>query len=753
MLKKIGIGGIIGLFVLGFFVSAFGRGWFGNPWGAGEPEGSEVPSPTIEARGNLQKSAASTLGASKTKQILFGDLHVHSTYSLDAFSVALPLSGRDGAHPISEACDFARYCSSLDFWSINDHVFSFTQKQWADTKDSVRQCNAVAGDANNPDVVSFLGWEWTQMGTEPANHYGHKNVIFLETDEDKVPARPIGAESPPDSLQGSALTTSPFRQNLLLSLLAPGGDRQAYFDFAKQMQSSWVRDPCEAGIHVKDLPIDCFENVKTPGELFKKLNEWETPSLVIPHGTTWGFYTPEGSTLDKQLKSDQHDPDRQFLFEIFSGHGSSEEYRPWREVVIAEDGSKSCPDAQANYVPGCHRASEIIFNRCTAAGIEKSECTQRAEETKSNYLAMLGVAGFRAVPHYDVDEWLDAGQCTDCYLPAFNYRPRTSGQYALAITNFDDPQNPARFEFGFLGSSDNHSAKPGTGYKEVNRRENIEFSGRDHENIRNLTTFVESADPKSINRQPGELMTTQMQEYERQSSYFMTGGLIAAHSDGRDRHAIWQAMATKEVYATTGERILLWFDRVVEGDDGAERQPMGSSATTGRTPKFVVRAMGAFKQKEGCPDYATSALTPQRLERLCKGECFNPSDERKLITRIEVIRILPQSFAGEPLDNLIEDAWKTFPCPPDQAGCTIEFEDPEYETLARDATYYVRAVQEPQPTVNGGHLRCTYDEEGRCIAVDVCYSDYRLPLDEDCLIMKEDLAWSSPIFLSYAAEQ
>ena len=124
------------------------------------------------------------------KQIFFGDLHVHTTFSQDAFLFSLPMLQGEGAHPPSDACNFARFCSSLDFFSITDHAEGMTKKMWEDSIQSIRNCDSIS-DGQNKDLVVFAGWEWTQMGATPETHYGHKNVILR--DLDNIPEVPIGA--------------------------------------------------------------------------------------------------------------------------------------------------------------------------------------------------------------------------------------------------------------------------------------------------------------------------------------------------------------------------------------------------------------------------------------------------------------------------------------------------------------------------------------------------------------------------------
>ena len=719
----------------------------GNHQGPGEVTKQAIPAPVVEARAAAQKATAERLApeemaAQPGKQILFGDLHVHTTFSPDAFIRSLPMLAGEGAHPPADACDFARYCSALDFWSINDHAEGISPQHWQETKDTIRQCNAVAGDPSNPDIVAFLGWEWTQVGQTPADHYGHKNVIFRDLDDDKVPKRPISALSP--QLVGALRRPAPLWQRIQLPLF-DYANRQRYFDFGKYQQELAGQSMCPDGVDTRELPADCHESAQTPQALFEKLSQWGFDTLVIPHGTTWGLYTPPGSSWDKQLVAAQQDPQKQTLIEVYSGHGNSEEYRPWREVIFESDGTPICPAPTAEYLPCCWQAGEIIRSRCgdTAA----DECEQRVQTARRNYLD-AGVAGHLTVPGATIEDWKNCGQCRDCFNPTFSLRPKSTVQYIVSLTNFDDPSDPRRFRFGFIASSDNHTARPGTGYKEYGRRMMTEAAGpRDETWAKRLLPARAKPKPESVPFDPSTLENAFLAtDLERQASFFMTGGIVAAHSAGRDRNSIWDALKRREVYGTSGERILLWFD-LLNGPNGGE-QPMGSEVAMQDAPHFRARAAGSFKQLPGCPEVSLKALSPERLNSLCRGECYNPSDERYLINRIEVVRIRPQMRAGEPVGTLIEDPWRRFECPPDPAGCSVEFDDPDFPVSRRDVAYYVRAVQEPTLAVNAGGLRCDYDVSGNCVKVHPCFGDYRTPYDDDCLSENEERAWSSPIYVN-----
>jgi hypothetical protein len=741
MMKKSLLAIAVLLTLAGIWLLAGANGWLGSDEEPGEIRAEPRSAATVEARSAVQTETARMLGASPAKQILFGDFHVHTTFSFDAFMMSLPIAGGEGTIPPADACDFARFCSSLDFWSINDHAENLTSDLWRKTVDTVRECNAAAGDPKNPDLVTYLGWEWSHIGSTPENHYGHKNVVLRGLSDDEIPTRPIASR--PAATDGGL--TIPFIARAAVA--AAGGERGR--SFARLMSDVVAADKCPDGIPVRDLPADCLESAPTPEALFAKLDDWGHDAIVIPHGTAWGLYTPAGSDWRKQLPG--QDPKRQTLVELYSGHGNSEQLPSWRPVDVAADGSLTCPAPKDGYLPSCWHAGALVEARCKETGESDDECARRAGDARANYVAARQ-AGWKTLPGYETSDWVNAGQAPpSMFQPSFNYRPRGSAQYMLALRDFTDPLKPKRFDFGFIGSSDNHTARPGTGYKEIRRGEMTEGRGRRGESSPDGSGFFGSsndADEPVAESVPfvssGE-SPLQLFEIERGSAYFVTGGLVAVHSEGRDRDAIWDALKRKEVYATSGRRTLLWFDMI----DGAGSVPMGGTTTRSETPRFRVRATGSFEQKPGCPDDVVDVLGQARVDHVCLGECYNPSDNRRPITRIEIVRILPQISADEPLDGLVEDPWRVLPCPADGSGCVVEFADSDFARSNRDAVYYARAIEAPDALIHGNNpLGCRFDDQGRCIEITPCGGD--VPYEDDCLGEAEPRAWSSPIFVNHA---
>ena len=209
---------------------------------------------------------------------------------------------------------------------------------------------------------------------------------------------------------------------------------------------------------------------------------------------------------------------------------------------------------------------------------------------------------------------------------------------------------------------------------------------------------------------------------------------MAVHSSGRGKDAIWSALKNKNVYGTSGPRILLWFD-LINSPQG--KASMGSEIIMSQNPRFVVRAAGSFKQNSGCSIESVDALSSDRLEYLCAGECYNPSNERHILDHIEVIKITPQSYAGESIKPLIQDPWMTIPCN-GTGECIVEFED---QNFSRDSVYYVRAIQEATPAINGSSLSQREDFK-------LCKGSFRTDFDDDCLSPANERAWSSPIYIN-----
>ena len=744
LFKKISLWFLSFLFIILFTAFTYSLAFYFGFFGTLEVGGKVIQKPYPEDLVKL-KIQSQLKENQDNKQILFGDTHVHSTYSSDAFLWSLPLNNGEGPHPISDACDYARFCSALDFWVISDHAEAATPMKWMETKKAIRNCNAVNENKTVPDLISFVGFEWTQINDQKEDHYGHKNVLFLETEDNLLPNMPIGSGGIATDGMRNPSTIYTVRSNALNLSLLDFKNRDRYADFISFVQHIIDSDTCSTG-EAYDPKNTCFFSAYNPKELFDSLDKIKSDSIVIPHGNTWGFYTPSESSWDKQLIGDNHDPSKQISFEIMSGHGNSEEFRSWTSTV-SSGSSKSCPEPTKNYLPSCWQAGEIIRKRCIENGVSNAICSTRAALARQMYVEG-GLSGHYAVPGVKPEEWLDSGQCKDCFIPSFNYRPKGSAQYALAIRNFENDIKKS-FKFGFIASSDNHRSRPGTGYKAVDRLVTTEANGPVLKLMEEVLQPVEE-----ISDIPREVKVEELDlpdpfsywEPVRQSSFFTTGGLAAVHVESRSREGIWDAFKKRETYATSGPRILLWFNLIKEGQQSL---PMGSETTLQNNPVFEVQALGSFEQKPGCPDYNLSSVSSEEIKKLCKNECYNPSNKRKQISRIEIIKITPQNTKDEEVDKLIFDPWKTFICPEDTTNCRITFTDEDYAEDKRDSVYYVRAIEKPSLRINKGNIRCDFDEQGNCKKVNFCYGNYKTSRADNCTMMSEERAWSSPIFINY----
>src|SRR5262249_26105406 len=161
-------------------------------------------------------------------------------------------------------------------------------------------------------------------------------------------------------------------------------------------------------------------------------------------------------------------------------------------------------------------------------------------------------------------------------------------------------------------SSDNHFARPGTGYKQFGR------IGMTDGGLRGGKPATNAAAPKPPARARAWDPERELRgldigavETERGAPHLHTGRPVPVDAAGRDRRSIWEALARREVYGTSGPRILLWFE--LENAPGGAPAAMGSEVALSEAPRFTVRAAGSREQLPGCPDDATSALGPERL--------------------------------------------------------------------------------------------------------------------------------------------
>ena len=93
---------VLFLFLAGttYFAGGIYYGWIGKLEQVGSIQGKMIPSKIISQRTEAQIKSSKKIGVKEPKQILFGDLHVHTTFSTDAFLWTLPMLNGSGSAPM-----------------------------------------------------------------------------------------------------------------------------------------------------------------------------------------------------------------------------------------------------------------------------------------------------------------------------------------------------------------------------------------------------------------------------------------------------------------------------------------------------------------------------------------------------------------------------------------------------------------------------------------------------------------------------
>ena len=275
------------------------------------------------------------------------------------------------------------------------------------------------------------------------------------------------------------------------------------------------------------------------------------------------------------------------------------------------------------------------------------------------------------------------------------------------------------FKFGLIGSTDMHTGLVTT--TEDN------FFGK-------VAVLEPSADPIRfdeviVGRVPADRARS-TQHLARETS---ASGLAAVWARDNTREALWDAMARKEVYATTGTRLVVrvfgGFDftaQDLERSDFAEQGykrgvPMGGdlkSASAGKTPTFLVHAMrdadGANLDRiqvvKGWLD--ASGKTQEKVYDVAWSGDRKPGANGKLPPVGNTVNVPEASYSNSIGAPYLTAYWR----------------DPAFDPKLR-AFYYVRVLEIPTP---------------RWTTYDAKIFGVKLPTDVPASI--QDRAYTSPIW-------
>ncbi len=312
-------------------------------------------------------------------------------------------------------------------------------------------------------------------------------------------------------------------------------------------------------------------------------------------------------------------------------------------------------------------------------------------------------------------ENLDAGNISGKVAKTNEMLPKEYGRSALKEGLRQEQNlgvNP--FKFGMIGSTDAHGGIPSS-------REENNFS---------KAHFVEP----SATRAEHFLIKGEKPELSVMVKDLGASGLAAVWSRENTRESIWDAMARKEVYATTGSRLKVrvfagWdfkADEVHRPDFAkqgyARGVPMGgdlADAPKGKAPTLMIRAL---RDADGA-----------NLDRvqIIKGWLDKKGETHERIYDVAVSdgrKIGPDGRCKTPVGSTIDLENASYTNTIGEPFMAAHWVDPNFDPKQK-AFYYVRVIEIPTP---------------RWTAYDAKFFNVKMP--EDTKMTVQDRAYTSPIW-------
>lgn len=649
------------------------------------------------------------------KNVYFGDLHTHTSFSLDAAQFKLEntpdealayakgdtmvvkgqyvrdIEGELVLDENGEPIELTRTIDRpLDFTSITEHAEYLAEAQVCFDKGVGNIyyhspfCFAMRGSKSGGQNLDLLGFLWLGVAAVTNGNFRFTTCIHSGLDCDGID------------------------QNVWENIQEITNRHNQDCEFSALLGYEWTGTPNGKNQHRNIIFRDhratqeaiSYYDANSPTKLLKKLEadcktEDGCDAISIPHnpmlggGEMFNPYSGTGAYIDVADASRRQRYET--VVEMFQHKGNSE---------CINDPTGSIPFGSNDELCGLETPNKPICDANLSEDQQVEGCLPLCE----NY---SGSGGALSGDCIEPSDSIRGG-----LLQGVKYRSETGSGV-----------NP--FKFGLIGSTDNHNATPGG-------TDELEFDG--HSNLVDNTIIKRVTQPQNDNFNP--LLISLIGDLNNNTKY-NPGGLSVVWAEQNTRESIFDALQRKETYATSGTRIVTrtfagWdFDADLCDDPnwiekGYETGvPMGGTLSTapsqGAKPSFIVSAL--------------HDEIPLQQIQIVKGWVNEVGEMQEQVFEIAGDS---QNQASVNLDTCepVGDGFRKL--------CAV-WQDENFDSN-QNAFYYSKVVE--NPTCRWSKYQCNAIMNSRGVTCDTLAEDD--PLQNCCSGAMDDTiqetAWSSPIW-------